>query len=986
MATSLPEFAPFDADNRENIEIRWQRWFTRFQNLLIALDIKDNKRKRALLLHYMGESTLNIFETLPETGTADEYDKACEVLNAYFKLRKNTSFEIFKFRKTNQNLDETLDQYHIRLVQKAKYCEFANIDSEIKAQIELGTTSKQLRRYAFRHPKLTLAELLDYGRTLETAEEDASGIEKHGNVTSSEDIHALRRNSSVTTPKKTCFYCGLSWPHPNECPAKGKTCNYCHKPNHFARCCKSRLSTAKTQHDRNSPPKFKTRRPQVKQVDKQGESSSSDEYVYTINKNAPHPNVTLNTIIASPTQVTVYDVNNVSRKSKFYTHIKVHDVTVRANIDSGASVNIIDNNTFEKVTRQSNIKLMKSKIKLFAYATKTPLDIKGYFETTVESDNKITFARFYVLNSEADCLLSGDTAIDLGILKLNRVSNVTSQPKTPTTPSNNVPNTKSRPKRLRSLFSKYDHLFQGIGKIPDYKVHLHIDKTVQPTIQKPRRIPFTMREKLSQELRRLESLDIIESVTGPTSWVSPVVCFPKPNNPDQIRLCIDMRIPNKAILRERHPSPTTDDLIEKLNGAAYFSKLDLSSGYHQLELDEESRDITTFATHEGLKRYKRLNFGTSSAAEIFQNVVQTTFQDIKGCVNISDDILVFAKTQHEHDRTLESVLKRADEKHLRFNGEKCEFDKPSITFYGHVFSKNGVSPCPQKIEAIKSLKPPTNVHELRSYLGMVTYCGRFIKDLATVTAPLRELTRKEKKFEWTDSQQKSFDTLQDILSKETTLSYFDPSKATKLIVDASPTGLAAILIQHTLNKNDETVVAYGSRSLTEVEQRYSQTEREALAVVFGCEHFRLFLYGIHFMIYSDHNPLISIFENPNSNCPARLERWRLRLQSYDFQIRYRPGHDNPSDYMSRHPINHAHSTKVHESENSEQYIKFIAELATPKAMTLQQIIDATHNDPTLQQAAHIIQQNLWHRLDSKKFCVQTWRGLSRTKVTSKCQK
>ena len=198
------------------------------------------------------------------------------------------------------------------------------------------------------------------------------------------------------------------------------------------------------------------------------------------------------------------------------------------------------------------------------------------------SGSKITLARFYVLNNDADCLSNGDTAIDLGILKLNRVSNVTSQP-----PQSTSSYTKSRSKKLRSLFSKCDNLFQGIGKIPDYKVHLHIDKTVQPTIQKARRIPFTMRDKLSKELRRLESLDIIESVTGPTSWVSPIVCFPKPHNPDQIRLCIDMRIPNKAILRERHPSRTTEDLIEKLNGAAYFAKLDLSSGYHQLELDED---------------------------------------------------------------------------------------------------------------------------------------------------------------------------------------------------------------------------------------------------------------------------------------------------------------------------------------------------------------------------------------------------------------
>ena len=146
--------------------------------------------------------------------------------------------------------------------------------------------------------------------------------------------------------------------------------------------------------------------------------------------------------------------------------------------------------------------------------------------------------------------------------------------------------------------------------------------------------------------------------------------------------------------------------------------------------------------------------------------------------------------------TLESVLQSANENNLRFNGEKCEFDKPNITFYGHVFSKQGISPCPKKIEAIKSLKPPANVSELRSYLGMVTYCGRFIQDLATLTAPLRKLTKKDIKYEWKESQH-AFDTLQERLNEKTTLSYFDPSKDTKLIVDASPTCLAAILIQNT---------------------------------------------------------------------------------------------------------------------------------------------------------------------------------------------
>ncbi|CAB4026423.1 PREDICTED: uncharacterized protein LOC107336737 [Paramuricea clavata] len=432
MATSLPEFASFDAENRENIEIRWQRWFMRFENLLIALDIKDKKRKRALLLYYIGESTLNIFETLPETGTEDDYDEACQALNEHFKPRKNTSFEIFKFRKTNQLVDEILDQYHVRLVQKAKYCEFSNLDTEIKAQIELGTNSKQLRRYAFRKPKLTLAELLDYGRTLETVEEDASGIEQNMNETPMKDIHAVRRNLAATTPKKICFFCGLSWPHVNVCPAKGKTCNHCHKQNHFARCCKSKISAG--QRESKFPQNSNERRSQVKQIDEQGTNSSSDEYVYTIKKQTPDTNkVVLTSITTSLTGGTVNEVNSDCRKRNFYTHIKINDITIHVNIDSGASVNIIDNTSFVKLTRQNNIHLMKSKIKLFAFATNTPLDIKGYFEASVESGTKITTAQFYVINTDAGCLISGNTAIDLGLLKLNKIAFVTFRPSKPST-------------------------------------------------------------------------------------------------------------------------------------------------------------------------------------------------------------------------------------------------------------------------------------------------------------------------------------------------------------------------------------------------------------------------------------------------------------------------------------------------------------------------------------------------------------------------
>ena len=474
MATGLPPFPALDAENQENLAARWQRWFVRFENLMVALDVKDDKRKRALLLHYMGESTLDIFETLAETGTAEDYKKACDALNKQFTPQKNTSFEVYKFRNTKQRVDETLDQYHVRLVQMSKYCEFEKPDKEIKAQIELGTISKQLRRHAFRNPKLTLSELLAFGRTQEITESDAKGIE-----------HDFKRDSKVQDvqqvkirPKKfgnkKCFKCGYSWPHPAACSAKGKTCNKCQGYNHFARCCKSKLSTNESgekpvKESENKPQKpVQGKHHRVKQVEAAESPSSSDSDEYHSNT------VQSNTVCTDMKLTSVSDqsnsINTVTEKHDFYTTVKVDDFSVRMNIDSGASVNIIDSEVFEKLKGRKDVKLSKTKNKLFGYGSKTPLEVQGCFEAQVESKHKISLATFYVINDTSGCLLSGPTAIDLGLLKINSVSQ-DPEPSVDKPPAD----TPKRPPRLKNLLAKHDHLFRGIGKLKNYKLHLHID-------------------------------------------------------------------------------------------------------------------------------------------------------------------------------------------------------------------------------------------------------------------------------------------------------------------------------------------------------------------------------------------------------------------------------------------------------------------------------------------------------------------------------
>ena len=461
---------------------------------------------------------------------------------------------------------------------------------------------------------------------------------------------------------------------------------------------------------------------------------------------------------------------------------------------------------------------------------------------------------------------------------------------------------------------------------------------------------------MEKELKRLEDLDIIEKAEGPTPWVSPLVVVPKKNG--EVRLCVDMREANKAVKRVKHLMPTIDELITDLNGSTVFSTLDLASAYHQLELDQNSRHITTFSSHVALYRYKRLMFGINVASEIFQNAVEETIRDIPGVKNISDDIVVHGKDQVEHDQRLHTVLHRLRQVDAKLNKNKCKLSQASVTFYGHIFSSKGVRADPQKIEAITSASPPTNVSELRSFLGMAQYVARFMPNFATVTTPLRQLTRQDAPWQWEESHTEAFNKLKQALSSAQTMTYFDPHKDSDLMVDASPTGLGAILTQ------DGKIVSYASKALTDVERRYSQTEREMLATVWGTEHFHLYLYGSAFTILTDHKPLIGIFKSQRP-ATARIERWRLRLTPYNFELKYRPGKDdeNPADYLSRHPA----STSPPRTDRAEDFINYVCKNAVPKAMTIEQVADETKTDTTLQAVMISIQTGKWEQPQVQSF-------------------
>ncbi|CAB4003078.1 Hypothetical predicted protein, partial [Paramuricea clavata] len=282
----------------------------------------------------------------------------------------------------------------------------------------------------------------------------------------------------------------------------------------------------------------------------------------------------------------------------------------------------------------------------------------------------------------------------------------------------------------------------------------------------------------------------------------------------------------------------------------------------------------------------------------------------------------YTRTQSAHDQSLEAVFQRLKERGLTLNKHKCEYGKDKLEFYGYVFPGDSIAPDPKKIDDIVNLQTPTFASEVRSLLGMTNYCSRFIPDYATKTELLRKLTHKDQPWEWTSQHDSAVDQLKEALSCWT----------------------AAILSQVDRKTGTHHIVTYASRSLSETEQRYRQAEREALAVVWACKHLHLYIYGKPVTIYNDHKPLVSIYGNPSSKPPARIQKWALRLQPYQLTVRYRKGEGNPADYLLLHPSKQP-TTASREQKIAEEYVNYIT--STPKALTDQEIEEATKADSTL---------------------------------------
>nr|CAD2155561.1 unnamed protein product [Meloidogyne enterolobii] len=319
-----------------------------------------------------------------------------------------------------------------------------------------------------------------------------------------------------------------------------------------------------------------------------------------------------------------------------------------------------------------------------------------------------------------------------------------------------------------------------------------------------------------------------------------------------------------------------------------FSQLDLRDAYLQIELDEQSKKVACINTHKGLFEVQRLPFGVKSAPGIFQRLMDKLISGIPGVFAYLDDLIIVSKNIEDHKVQLFEIFDRIEKWGLKIQLEKCNFFKEKLKFLGHIVSKSGIEPDPEKKKKISELTRPRDVKELKSFMGTINYYGRFVSEMHKYRGPLDKLLKKEVKWEWGQDQEKAFQSVKKVLNSDLMLTHFDPELEIIVTADASNYGVGAV-ISHKFPNGKEKVIEYASKSLNDAEKNYSQIEKEGLALVFAVQKFHKMLFGRKFILRTDHKPLLAIFgKNKGIKVfsASRLQRWALLLTNYDFKIEF----------------------------------------------------------------------------------------------------
>ncbi|KAK3084785.1 hypothetical protein FSP39_018986 [Pinctada imbricata] len=857
---------PGKLDIKGNLSTNWKKFKRVWSNYEIASNLrqKDNEMRTATFLTCVGANALELFDGFHFENENDktDIDKVIEAFETFCIGQTNEIYERYTFNRRDQENNENIDSYVASLRSLSKTCKFGTLEDEmIRDRIVIGIRDNGTRKKLLQEAKLDLKRCIDICRA---NEKSATQVKEIG----AEDVQAIRKKQKnktkinktpVRTEKRKersarqCIYCGNEHEFRKEkCPAWGKECSICHNLNHFAKKCPFNDRKAKRQQ-------------KVNFVD---DDSSSEEVLQ------------------------VETINDIQKR--LYAELEIEGQRVKFLLDCGATVNVINESLYKSLYRDDNLSGLRKDDMTLVMFNKTEVKPTGT-------------RRVSVRNPKNRKKYSIEMVVVPGNLKPILGSKVIQGMKMITVNQENIAAVEST-----DVLERFTDVFQGLGKFQG-TLHLDIDKSIPPTKIPTRKVPLAVKKLLKEELERLTDLGVITPVTEPTDWISSLVAVKKPTG--KMRLCIDPKPLNKALKRSHYTTPTIEDILPELNKAKVFSVLDCKDGFWHVELDEQSSLLTTFGTPWGRFRWLRMPFGIKPASEEFQRRIDEALEGLSGIKAVHDDIVVWGSgdTDQEamanHDANLENLLKRCRQKGVKINKDKMKLKLDSVSYLGHVISKDGLKVDPNKTKAIVEMPTPTTKADIQRLLGMANYLQKFAPNLSTATAPIRDLLKENNEFLWDDTVHgKAFQEMKNILSTAPALNFFDPKKSTVIQCDASERGLGACISQQ------GRPIAYASRALTPTEVNYAQIEKELLAVVFAMEKFEHYTFGRHVVVESDHKPLEIIVRKSLTSAPKRLQRMLMRLQKFDYEIIYKSGKEMyVADTLSRAYLKSTKGTKPFET-------------------------------------------------------------------------
>ena len=435
---------------------------------------------------------------------------------------------------------------------------------------------------------------------------------------------------------------------------------------------------------------------------------------------------------------------------------------------------------------------------------------------------------------------------------------------------------------------------EKLGRTQNIKHTIVLNSNAKPFFIPNYRLPISQRTIVDELITKMKEEGIV--VPSKSPYNSPMLLVPKKDG--SFRLVIDFRKLNTLTVPDRMPMPVINDVLSQLGGAKVFSSLDMLSGYWQVPMDEESKHLTAFSTHNEHLQFQVMPFGLTSAPLTFVRLMFEILGNLKNVSVYLDDVIIFSKDIKSHFETLEIVLQRLRNAGLKINLAKCKLLVNELEFLGHKLTQDGIKMQEGKIKAIIDYPQPKSLKALRHFLGMIGYYRPFIKHFATIAKPLTELTKKDVPYVWEEAQNNAFNILKDCMVTDPILTYPDFTKEFFLACDASSTGLGAVLLQK--GSCRMKAISYASRVLNDTERRYSTTERECLALFWGLRKFRHLILGYRVNVLTDHKPLLDLFKRRNFTDNMKFNRWFIAVLEFMPQFQYIPGRFNTlADGLSR---------------------------------------------------------------------------------------